>query len=119
MKSKNKIIRIILALLFLILGMIGLVLPVIPQVPFLILSVIMIAGVSERLRDRIRRSALYREYLPKYKDRSRILMYVWNSLESGGEDLTPVSKKAADDAEEAEDITEGTGDTLSGKKNDE
>ena len=45
MKSKNKIIRIILALLFLILGMIGLVLPVIPQVPFLILSVIMIAAI--------------------------------------------------------------------------
>ncbi len=119
MKSNNKIIRIILAVLFLILGLIGLVLPVIPQVPFLILSVIMIAGVSERLRDRIRRSSLYREYLPKYKDRSRILMYVWNSLESAGEDLTPVSKKAEDDAAETEDIAEGTGDKLSGKKNDE
>lgn len=97
MNSKNKIIRIILAAVFLILGLIGLVIPVIPQVPFFILSIIMLAGVSERLRNRIRRSKLYREYLPKYKDKSRILRYVYNSLEAAGEEIAPEKKAAPED----------------------
>jgi len=97
LNTKNKIIRIILAVVFLILGLIGLVIPVIPQVPFFILSVIMLAGVSEHLRNRIRRSKLYREYLPKYKDKSRILRYVYNSLEAAGEENAPEQTAASED----------------------
>ena len=63
MRKTHKIICRILGFSFLIIGLIGLALPVIPQVPFLLASVFFLTHGSEKIKNWIFRSKLYREHI--------------------------------------------------------
>ena len=74
----KKIVFLIAAGVFFIMGVIGLLIPVIPQVPLFAISALFACAGSEKIRRKIRHSAVYEKYLKKYIDNSKFASSIFN-----------------------------------------
>lgn len=67
------------AALFFILGVIGLIIPIIPQIPFFVISVVLAAIGSKRVRDRIVSTEFYKKHLREIVKQHKFLKNIFET----------------------------------------
>ena len=82
----KKAIKLLFSGIFLLLGLIGLAIPVIPQVPFFVISAVLAASASERIRDKIKSTRIYKKTIRNAVLKNEALSKVFDEKKEYGDD---------------------------------